>query len=220
MSDLDDHIDVESPHDLDLDGAYSSSGNNPSKRRLAPFVALAIAVVMIGLFVLLAGSKTRQNAETAATPLLGKPAPQFQSPMLAGGTFDLAAQRGNVVILNFFTSNCVPCIAEQPELVKFANAETVKVGGAKLVSVMFDDSPDAVTKFFTSTGGAWPVVNDKGLPSNYGVAQVPETFVIDVNGIVKYHTISQMTAACLTSMAASAQDLNSLQFDPLPGCGQ
>lgn len=207
-------------HDGDADGDHDERLPGAPRRRLAPFVALGIAVVMVALFVLLAGSNTRQNVETADTPLKGKPAPQFTAATINGSTFDLAAQRGNVVILNFFASNCAPCIAEQPELVKFANAQSAKTGGAKLVSVVFRDTTAAVTAFFQKTGGDWPLINDAGLPSSFGVAQVPETFVIDVNGIVKYHTISEMTADCLQSMATAAEDLNSFEYQPLPGCGQ
>jgi cytochrome c biogenesis protein CcmG, thiol:disulfide interchange protein DsbE len=190
------------------------------RRRIAPFIVLGITLVMVALFVLLAGSKDRQSAETADTPLLGKPAPAIDSPTVDGATFNLARQRGNVVVLNFFTSSCVPCKQEHPQLIKFSESHAASSDGVSLISVAVDDAEATVKAFFAAQGGSWPVLEDKGIPADYGVAQVPETFVIDVNGIVKYHTISAMTATCLDSMAAAARDPDEQQPHSLPGCGQ
>ena len=84
--------------------------------RLAPFIALAVAVVSAGLFVVLAGSKP--SDETAETPLMGQPAPEAIGELADGAPFDLARRKGDWVVLNFFQSSCVPCQQEHPELVE------------------------------------------------------------------------------------------------------
>ena len=83
------------------------------------------------------------------------------------------------MVLNFFASWCMPCLEEHPELLAFDAAHRAE-GDAVLVSVTFDDKADDARAFFEEHGGAWPVIDD---PENsigvaYGVAQVPETFVI------------------------------------------
>ena len=86
------------------------------RRRLAPFVAMAVALVCAALFVVLAGADTGQS-ETADTPLLNRPAPDAVGEEGDGTTFDLARRKGSWVVLNFFDPECVPCVEEHPELV-------------------------------------------------------------------------------------------------------
>ncbi|HEY5861025.1 MAG TPA: hypothetical protein VIX62_12130, partial [Actinomycetota bacterium] len=63
-------------------------GGEPERpRRIAPFVALAVAVVFAIFFTILAGSKTRSNQSNADTPLLGQAAPTIVGDTLDGGTF-------------------------------------------------------------------------------------------------------------------------------------
>jgi cytochrome c biogenesis protein CcmG, thiol:disulfide interchange protein DsbE len=65
--------------------------------------------------------------------------------------------------------------------------------------VVVDDRPDAVEEFFAEEGGDWPIVFDpEGRFSvAFGVAKVPETWIIDPNGIVRGRVISQVTAEFL-----------------------
>ena len=89
-------------------------GGSERPRRIAPFVALAVAVVFAIFFAILAGSKTRTNQSNADTPLLGKAAPTIVGETLDGETFDLSRRRGSWVVLNFFQSSCVPCQGRAP----------------------------------------------------------------------------------------------------------
>ena len=157
-------------------------GGGPERpRRIAPFVALAVAVVFAIFFTILAGSKTRSNQSNADTPLLGKAAPTIVGDTLDGGTFDLSRRRGSWVVLNFFQSSCAPCKDEHPELVAFAADQASRADGAELVTVVWRDNADAVQAFFDANGGGdWPVVlDDANVAVAYGVAKVPETWIID-----------------------------------------
>src|SRR5688572_23543964 len=79
------------------------------RRKTAPFIALAIAVVCAALFVLLAGA-TNDDSETARTPLMGRPAPDAIGELADETTFDLARRKGSWVVLNFFDPTCIPCV--------------------------------------------------------------------------------------------------------------
>jgi cytochrome c biogenesis protein CcmG, thiol:disulfide interchange protein DsbE len=191
------------PSALDLSGHAA-----PSPRRVAPFIALGVAAVFAVLFVVLAGAKSGQNIETANTPLFMQPAPPINGPTLDGGTFDLSRRRGSWIVLNFFQSSCVPCIQEHPELVKFAGQQAGLVDGAELVSAVFDDEPKNLTKFFADNGGGdWPVVlEEAGVPVDYGVSKVPETWIIDPDGRIVWRTITTVTADGLSAVVQGLRD--------------
>ena len=173
--------------------------------RVAPFVALAIAVVIAGLFVVFAGSEPAVN-ETAETPLLGRAAPAVTGELADGQEFELSRRRGSVVVLNFFTSDCVPCQQEHPDLVEFARRqEGAGADGAELITVVYDDDRDAVEEFFAREGGDWPIVydDDGSMAVSFGVSKVPETWIVDPNGVVQRRFISRVTADFLTAQLAA-----------------
>lgn len=167
----------------------------PRRRRVAPFVAAAVAVVLALLVVAFARSSGGPN-DTARTPLLGQPAPAVQAVTLDGEAFDLGTRRGSWVVVNFFATWCPPCVQEHPELVRFAEAEAARADGAELVTVINNDDPDTVRRFFAERGGSWPVLTDPdgSVYVSFGVAKVPETWVIDPNGVVRARLVSQVTA--------------------------
>ena len=169
--------------------------------RLAPFIVLAVAVVLGGLFIVLAGADGAGN-ETADTPLLERPAPAATGAFADGTAFDLSRRKGSWVVLNFFTHNCVPCIREHPELVDFANQQAaLGVDGAELYTVVRDSDRDEVEAFFAERGGDWPIVYDPDFEfsNDFGVALVPETWIIDPDGVVRGRVISEVTADFLSS---------------------
>ena len=88
------------------------------RRRIAPFIALGVAVVMGALFVVLAQSDTSGN-DSVSSFLVGKPAPAATGTTLDGEAFDLSRRKGSWVVLNFFDPSCRPCVHEHPELVTF-----------------------------------------------------------------------------------------------------
>ena len=164
-------------------------------QRIAPFVALAVAVVVAGLFVVLLGSDPPSN-ESVETNLMDRPAPDARGELADGAPFDLARRKGDWVVLNFFQSDCIPCQEEHPELVEFAAAQVGQPGGARLYSVVFDDERADVEEFFAQEGGDWPIVYDDGgaIAVSFGVSKVPETWIVDPGGIIRFRTISTISA--------------------------
>ena len=173
----------------------ASSGGRRS--RLAPWVALGIAVVMIGLVVLLVNANPDDGAPSADTPLLNRPAPEAVGELDDGTPFDLSRRKGSWVVLNFFQSDCVPCIQEHPELIEFVDQQrSLGPEGAEFYSIVFGDTRDRVERFFDERGGDWPIVYSEGdsIPSSFGVSLVPETWIIDPQGVVRDRLISKVTA--------------------------
>lgn len=171
------------------------------KRRVAPGIAAVLAVVLMAFVVLLA---TRdQGTDIYSFQLKGKPAPSIAGNGIRGGGFDLASQRGRWVVVNFFATNCPPCITEHPELIEFSNRHKA-LGDASVVSVVFGEEPQLVLDFFTERGGDWPVLaNDDGRISNdYGVVKLPESFLVDPNGTVQAKFFGGVTAELLDDVIA------------------
>ena len=155
----------------------------PRRGRVGMVVSAVVAVLAVAFVAVLA---TREPAteRRASSPLVGKVAPPLVGDTLDGGTFDLDDHRGRWVVVNFFATWCQPCVEEHPELVEFHEAHRA-AGDATVVSVVYDDRPEAVAAFFERHGGEWPVITDGGLaPVDYGVVKVPESYLVSPNGTV------------------------------------
>ncbi|MEM9041294.1 MAG: TlpA disulfide reductase family protein, partial [Actinomycetota bacterium] len=123
----------------DADGAVARRGG-----RIAPVVATLVAVVMIGLLVVLVGAEPGESNE-GTSPLIGRPAPEAVGELDDGRPFDLSRRRGSWVVLNFFASNCIPCIREHPELIEFVDQQRdLGSEGAEFYSVVFGDTRSRV----------------------------------------------------------------------------
>jgi cytochrome c biogenesis protein CcmG/thiol:disulfide interchange protein DsbE len=174
-----------------------ASFDDTRRSRLAPWVALGIAVAMIGLVVLLVNANPDDGAPSADTPLLNQPAPEAVGELDDGTPFDLSRRKGSWVVMNFFQSDCVPCIQEHPELIEFVDQQrSLGADGAEFYSIVYGDTRERVERFFEERGGDWPVVYSEGdsIPTSFGVSLVPETWIIDPQGVVRERLISRVTA--------------------------
>ena len=171
-------------------------------RRVAPYVAGGVALALFALFVvLLTADKGRQ--ESAASPLIGNVAPDSSGSLADGTPFELSRRKGSWVVLNFFTHNCVPCIREHPELIDFVEQQQgLGTDGAELYTIVRDSSRDQVEEFFAERGGEWPIVYDSDyeFSNDFGVALVPETWIVDPDGVVRARIIVEVTAEGLGSL--------------------
>jgi cytochrome c biogenesis protein CcmG/thiol:disulfide interchange protein DsbE len=174
------------------------------KRPVAPFVAAAVGVVLAAFFVVLVMAEPGDST-VAKSPLLGKPAPEVKSTVIDGGDFDLSRRKGSWVALNFFNSTCVPCIQEHPLLVDFAEEQKISDDPVEVYSIINDDSDSAVKAFFASNGGDWPKVRDDdgAISVAFGVAKVPETWIIDPDGFVRLRILGALTEGFLTEQLDS-----------------
>jgi len=164
------------------------------------YIAGAAGVLLLAFLVVLAMAKPG-DSESASSPLLGQAAPIVKSTTIGGGDFDLARRKGSWVVLNFFNSTCVPCRQEHPFLVDFAKEQESSDNAVELYTVVNDDADGPVQAFFDTNGGDWPAIRDDdgAISVAFGVAKVPESWVIDPNGFVRLRIMGALTKGFLTS---------------------
>lgn len=147
-------------------------------RRPARWIALGVGVVAAVLVGILF-TRPPATQRLVESPLVGNIAPD----LFDAGSFDIDAQRGRFVLVNFFATWCVPCREEHDDLVRFAETYAED---ARVVSVVFSDDPDAVEAFFARRGGDWPIIRDEdgAIATAWGVARVPESYLVAPSGRV------------------------------------
>lgn len=186
----------------------SDEGDRATRLRLlgVPVPVLAAAALGIVMVLLIALLATREPAtdRQVDSPLLGRPAPRIIGTTIADREFDSAAYDGRWLLVNFFATWCVPCVNEHPELREFQTTQ-LEAGEANVISVVFDDDLGSVQRFFAREGGEWPVVLAEATTiSEWGVAGVPESYLVDPAGVVRYKLIGGVTAEGLTDVLDQA----------------
>ncbi|MDE0578557.1 MAG: TlpA disulfide reductase family protein [bacterium] len=189
--------DLSQPTDQPVD---SDHPDQPPRLRTVRWVVLAVGVVIAALVVVFAVSERDRRG-----PPVPDFAPEFSGETLDGGSFDMAAQRGRWVVVNFFSTWCVQCVVEHPELVAFHDRYRGDAN-VRLVSVVFQDEVDVIAQFFAERGGDWPVVitNTGRTAINFGVTAVPETYLVDPLGRVVTKFTGGVTLAGLEAQLVRA----------------
>jgi cytochrome c biogenesis protein CcmG/thiol:disulfide interchange protein DsbE len=161
--------------------------------------------VTVCLVAVLATRSAGENI-TAASPLLGKPAPAIDSTSLGGAKVTLASFRGRFVVINFFASWCQPCQVEEPQLVEFV-AQHRGATSPAVLGVVFSDSATNAAAFARSNGVTWPLVTDPGgrIALSYGVTDPPDSYIVAPDGRVVVHLLGGVTASGLDQLIAQAQ---------------
>lgn len=152
-----------------------------SWRRAAIGFAIGLPIL-----ALLAFGLTRDPRRLPST-LPGRPAPAFALRTLDGGdSVRLADVGARAVVLNFWASWCVPCRDEHAPLAAAARAYASR--GVRFFGVIYNDPPANARAFLDQLGEAYPSLVDDGTRTaiDYGVYGIPETFVIDAQGIVRF----------------------------------
>jgi len=159
------------------------------KRFLWP---LALFIVLVGF--LAAGLK--RDPSLVPSPLIGKPAPAFDLPRLSGDArFSPKDMSGQVWIFNVWASWCVACREEHPVLVALAREKIVPI-----VGLNYKDQPADANLWLQRHGdpyGLSAVDADGRVGIDYGVYGVPETYVIDKAGVIRFKNIGPVTREVL-----------------------
>jgi cytochrome c biogenesis protein CcmG/thiol:disulfide interchange protein DsbE len=161
-----------------------------NKKLLIPlvvFIALA-GFLFVGLW---------RDPREVPSPLIGKPAPQFTLTQLHQPDAKLATadMKGKVWLFNVWASWCVSCREEHPLLVELGKAKIVPI-----IGLNYKDQPGPGKQWLRQFGDPYTtsVVDADGrVGIDYGVYGVPETFVIDKNGTIRYKQIGPITAEAL-----------------------
>jgi cytochrome c biogenesis protein CcmG/thiol:disulfide interchange protein DsbE len=146
-------------------------------------VLTAGAVVTVPLVALLASGFSR-DPKLRSNALEGRQAPIFSLSTLDGEPFSLEEANGKPVVVNFWSTWCMPCKIEHPVLLRAA--ETYGPLGVHFVAVLYQDDPSKARAYLNRSGSHWPTLEDPGgrTAIAYGVAGVPETFFIDASGTI------------------------------------
>jgi cytochrome c biogenesis protein CcmG/thiol:disulfide interchange protein DsbE len=119
--------------------------------------------------------------------MIGQPAPEFT---VNDGTtsVDLAQLRGKVVVLNLWATWCPPCIEELPSLLEMQR----QLPNITVVAISEDQDADAYHRFLSRHPLDFTTVRDPSMHVNrlYGTAQIPETYVIDRQGVLRRKFVS------------------------------
>ena len=165
----------------------------------APRPRLWLAAIPIAVFAALALLFWRGLAgDPSELPsvLIGKPVPDLVLPPLEDLSvpgFDTAALKtGQVTVVNVWASWCAPCRQEHPLLGKLAKRTDIRLYG-----INYKDEPENARRFLGTLGNPFAAigVDAEGRTAvDWGVYGVPETFIVDGSGIIRYKWIGPLTA--------------------------
>jgi cytochrome c biogenesis protein CcmG/thiol:disulfide interchange protein DsbE len=159
-------------------------------RRALFFLPILLFVVVAGYFAL--SLRPGRDPQALPSAMIDKEAPAFDLAGLDGGT-GLArdALKGHVVLINFFASWCVPCRTEQPMLMRLAEREHLPLYG-----IDYKDKPEAAQQLLAQFGNPYRGVGvdrDGRIAIDFGVYGVPETYVIDKGGRIRFRYAGPLT---------------------------
>ncbi|MFL6574469.1 MAG: DsbE family thiol:disulfide interchange protein [Burkholderiales bacterium] len=154
---------------------------------IAGFLVL-VGVLAVGL---------RLDPHEVPSPLIGKPAPAFELPLLQqpDKSFSQKDMLGTVWVMNVWASWCPPCLVEHPVVSEFARS-----GVAPVVGLNYKDAREDALPWLKRNGDPFNVtVYDAAgrIAIDYGVYGVPETYVIDRKGIIRYKRVGPLTPEIL-----------------------
>ena len=158
---------------------------SPVTQRLnlrAVLIALAVTIPMAGVLIY---GLTR-DPRAIPSPLIGRPAATFVLRLFDGGVLDTKALRGRVLVVNFWASWCYPaCYEEAPRLQRVW--ERYRDCGVIVIGVNIQDREAAARGFIRQFGQTFPNGMDRTgeMSIDFGVYGVPETFVVDQNGLIR-----------------------------------
>ena len=153
--------------------------------------ALPLAIFVVLLVLLGIGLKL--DPREVPSPLIGKPAPNFELPQLkeTSKTFTNRDMLGKVWVLNVWASWCVSCREEHPVLLDLAASGAVPIYGLN-----YKDKREDGLAWLKGMGDPYQISIfdfDGRVGIDYGVYGVPETYVIDKAGVIRYKRIGPLT---------------------------
>ena len=164
------------------------------KRILLAVLPLVLLVGLVAIFAL----NMNRDPSLVRSVLINKPAPEFTLPAVPGTGvegFDTAALKGEVTVVNVFASWCIPCREEHPLLEKLS-AET----GVRIFGINQRDAPENAVKFLNELGNPYTRIGgdaDNRVSIDWGVYGVPETFVVNADGVITFKHVGPISAETL-----------------------
>ncbi len=167
------------------------------RRRLAYLVPLIVFAILAGYF--LWGLRPDRNPRDLPSAMIDKPVPEFVLPPIDGmdgpglGAADL--RTGEVTLVNFFASWCVPCRIEHPFLLELAQRDKVRLFG-----INYKNKPEEARAWLAELGNPYGRIGADAsgrVGIDWGVYGLPETFVVDRAGRIRYRQIGPIDQKAL-----------------------
>jgi cytochrome c biogenesis protein CcmG/thiol:disulfide interchange protein DsbE len=160
-------------------------------RRLAFVIPALLFAVLLAAFAM----GLSHDPHLLPSALIDRPAPDFALPPLYDNAAGLSRKdlQGGVRLVNFFASWCLPCRDEQPELLRLAQTRGIAIEG-----IAYKDRPEDARRFLERLGDPFRrigVDRDGRTAIDFGVYGVPETYLIDAAGHIRYRHVGPLSAA-------------------------
>jgi peroxiredoxin len=153
-------------------------------------ISSLLSCVVALLFLLnLAGCDNLSGLVKPGRMETGKTAPDFELQDETGKVWKLSSLKGRVVMINFWATWCKPCRDEMPSM----EVLNKRLAGKpfQMLSIIFNDDHDLAASFARRQGATFPVLAaaDQKLTQAYMITGVPETFLVDADGILRHKFI-------------------------------
>ena len=191
----------------------SAPAVRPASGRMPPWVLVPLAL-FLGMVVFLAVGLTR-NPQEIPSPLIGRPAPAFELQVVGGpGVFSAAQFKGQLTLVNLWATWCAGCKEEHPMLMALSRQPGLKMVGINYKELQASElsgqdplGADAVQKA-TSRSQAWLQKQGQAFGVNlmdmdgrvgmdFGVYGLPETYLVDREGVVRFKHAGALTPEVL-----------------------
>lgn len=158
-------------------------------------------LVLLALFVIAVSWRLARPPSTAvASRLVGQPLPPLTLPPQSGDRPGLDSRLTGPRLVNLFASWCVPCIGEAPQLLQLRRS------GIVIDGIAVKDRPEATAAFLSDHGNPYRAIGadpDQRAQLLLGASGVPETYVIDRSGIIRFQHIGPIEAGDLGAIRAA-----------------
>ena len=160
------------------------------KKQLLIIPSIIFILILLTFFYLLF---IERNPSELPSNLLNKNIPKFETEsLLKQEKFTSSNEFGNEVILvNFFATWCKPCRDEHAYIKRFSNEK-----GIRVIGINYKDNPKKTIQWLKALGNPYsdiPIYKNGRIAIDWGVYGIPETFVVNSNGIIKYRHIGHVT---------------------------
>ncbi len=169
-------------------------------RRLLYLLPVALVAVLLAIFW--RGLDPDRDPSALPSALVGKPMPEVSLPAYDGQRFSLQGFKGQPLLVNFFASWCLPCRAEHPLLERIA-----KEYGITVIGIAYKDKLEDTRRYLDELGNPYATtgLDESGRAGiEFGLTGVPETYVIDRDGIVRYRLAGPIAPDNLEDQLAPA----------------
>ena len=159
------------------------------KKYLLKIPILVFFIFLLILFYLLIIDR---NPSKIPSALLDKNVPEFETKTLLKNTDFISLQEfgDEIIIVNFFATWCKPCVDEHIYIKRFLKEHDIKI-----IGINYKDNSKKTIEWLRELGNPYSIIaidNNGKIAIDWGVYGIPETFIVDSNGIIKYKHVGQI----------------------------